>query len=307
MARPLRNEVAGALYVTSRGNERRPIFRNDHDRRTFLSFLGETGARFGWSVSAYVLMTNHFHLVIQTPEPNLSRGRRVTEVHSMLMTDACLKLNVEKFMARTTCAKCGGGSFELRETAISGAKYRLYFVQCSSCGGAIAVQDSTRWRDASQTKRGYQTNSSGVEHLRRSADLIVPSAVAIRYTLAVAAKHVTGFTLGRATRPLVERRRTSASGKERMELVLVARANRGGPEDLTGVIPLGVRDLAPMVLTETFEDEAFDVWPEDLRNAWEALGEIFVLLRTNTDRQAETTDHRDAPPHRCTAPPQRPR
>jgi REP element-mobilizing transposase RayT len=75
MARPLRNEFAGALYhVTSRGNERRPIFRNDHDRRTFLSFLGEAATRFGWSVSAYVLMTNHFHLVIQTPEPNLSRG-----------------------------------------------------------------------------------------------------------------------------------------------------------------------------------------------------------------------------------------
>ena len=75
MARPLRNEFAGALYhVTSRGNERRPIFRNDHDRRTFLSFLGEAGARFGRSVSAHVLMINHFHLVDQTPEPNLSGG-----------------------------------------------------------------------------------------------------------------------------------------------------------------------------------------------------------------------------------------
>jgi putative transposase len=75
MARPLRNEFAGALYhVTSRGNERRAIFRNDHDRRTFLSFLGVAATRFGWSVSAYVLMTNHFHLIIQTPEPNLSRG-----------------------------------------------------------------------------------------------------------------------------------------------------------------------------------------------------------------------------------------
>ncbi len=40
----------------------------------FLSFLGEAAIRFGWSVTAYVLMTNHFHLVIQTPEPNLSKG-----------------------------------------------------------------------------------------------------------------------------------------------------------------------------------------------------------------------------------------
>lgn len=75
MARPLRIEFAGALYhVTSRGNERRPIFRSDRDRRTFLTLLEQAAKRFRWSVTAYVLMTNHFHLVIQTQDPNLSRG-----------------------------------------------------------------------------------------------------------------------------------------------------------------------------------------------------------------------------------------
>jgi putative transposase len=75
MARPLRLEFAGATHhVTSRGNERRNIFRNDVDRKTFLQFLGEATDRFGWSVTAWVLMSNHFHIVIQTPEANLSRG-----------------------------------------------------------------------------------------------------------------------------------------------------------------------------------------------------------------------------------------
>jgi putative transposase len=75
MARPLRIEFAGAVYhVTSRGNERRPIFRTNNDRLAFLRFLGETVERFGWSVTAWVLMTNHFHLAIRTAEPNLSRG-----------------------------------------------------------------------------------------------------------------------------------------------------------------------------------------------------------------------------------------
>ena len=75
MARPLRIEFPGALYhVTSRGNERRSIFRSDGDRKAFLSFLASTVRRFGWSVTAWVLLNNHFHLVIQTPEPNLSRG-----------------------------------------------------------------------------------------------------------------------------------------------------------------------------------------------------------------------------------------
>jgi putative transposase len=75
MARPLRIEFAGALYhVSSRGNERRSIFRSDRDRKAFLGFLASAADRFGWSITAWVLMNNHFHLVIQTPEPNLSRG-----------------------------------------------------------------------------------------------------------------------------------------------------------------------------------------------------------------------------------------
>ena len=75
MARPLRIEFAGALYhITSRGNEQRPIFHSDRDREAFLVFLGKAVRRFGWSLTAWVLMTNHYHLVVQTSEPNLSRG-----------------------------------------------------------------------------------------------------------------------------------------------------------------------------------------------------------------------------------------
>lgn len=75
MARPLRLDFAGATHhVTSRGNERRNIFRDDKDRRAFLDFLGEATRRYGWVITAWVLMSNHFHVVVQTPEANLSRG-----------------------------------------------------------------------------------------------------------------------------------------------------------------------------------------------------------------------------------------
>jgi putative transposase len=75
MARSLRIEFPGALYhVTSRGNEQRPIFRDDVDSTMFLTFLGQAVQRFGWSLTAWVLMTNHYHLVVQIPEANLSRG-----------------------------------------------------------------------------------------------------------------------------------------------------------------------------------------------------------------------------------------
>lgn len=75
MARPLRIEFPGAIYhVTSRGNERRDIFYCDADRERFLVLLGQAAVRFGWSITAWVLMTNHFHILVQTPEPNLSKG-----------------------------------------------------------------------------------------------------------------------------------------------------------------------------------------------------------------------------------------
>lgn len=75
MARPLRLDHAGGIWhITSRGNERRRIFRSDDDRRAFLSYLGRAAGRAGWIVHDYKLMPNHYHLVIETPEPTLSKG-----------------------------------------------------------------------------------------------------------------------------------------------------------------------------------------------------------------------------------------
>ena len=75
MSRPLRVEFDGAAYhVTSRGNERRAIFRDDDDRRRFLQTLGECCGRFGLVVHAYCLMPNHYHLLATTPRANLSRA-----------------------------------------------------------------------------------------------------------------------------------------------------------------------------------------------------------------------------------------
>jgi REP element-mobilizing transposase RayT len=77
MARPLRIEYEGAVYhVTSRGNGRQSIFLVDSDREAFLEVLSDAVRRFGWICHAYCLMTNHYHLLLETPEANLSRGMR---------------------------------------------------------------------------------------------------------------------------------------------------------------------------------------------------------------------------------------
>lgn len=77
MARPLRIEYPGALYhVTSRGNAGSDIFLDDGDRRIFLKLLGLVVERFNWRCHAYCLMSNHYHLLVETVEANLSRGMR---------------------------------------------------------------------------------------------------------------------------------------------------------------------------------------------------------------------------------------
>src|SRR5208283_3969210 len=75
MARALRIQRPGGRYhVTARGNDRQDIFLDEGDHFHWLELLGELGERFGVRVHAYVLMDNHYHLLLETPEANLSRA-----------------------------------------------------------------------------------------------------------------------------------------------------------------------------------------------------------------------------------------
>jgi putative transposase len=77
MARPIRIEYDGAVYhITSRGNARKRIYKDDIDRGRFLDVLAEVNRKYNWLCHAYCLMNNHYHLVIETPDGNLSKGMR---------------------------------------------------------------------------------------------------------------------------------------------------------------------------------------------------------------------------------------
>jgi REP element-mobilizing transposase RayT len=77
MPRKLRIEYPGAIYhVMNRGDRREPIFKDDEDRRRFLSTLGEACEKTDWRVHCYCLMSNHFHMVVETPQPNLVFGMK---------------------------------------------------------------------------------------------------------------------------------------------------------------------------------------------------------------------------------------
>ncbi len=77
MSRPLRIELAGGLYhVTSRGDRREAIYFSDADRQQWLTIFAEVCQRFNWRCHAWCQMTNHYHLVVETPEANLAQGMR---------------------------------------------------------------------------------------------------------------------------------------------------------------------------------------------------------------------------------------
>jgi REP element-mobilizing transposase RayT len=77
MARALRVEYPGAAYhVMARGNQGRPIYGDDSDRTLWMETLAEPCQKTGWRIHAYVLMSNHYHLLVETPEANLSRGMK---------------------------------------------------------------------------------------------------------------------------------------------------------------------------------------------------------------------------------------
>jgi putative transposase len=77
MSRPLRFEVPGGhFHITSRGNDRKPLFVDDADRCRLLELLRRNSVRLKWVPVTYCLMGNHYHLLIQTKEPNLASGMR---------------------------------------------------------------------------------------------------------------------------------------------------------------------------------------------------------------------------------------
>ena len=77
MARQLRVEYSGACYhVINRGNYRQDLFARKGAAESFQRCLFEAAGGYGWRLHAFVIMRNHFHLAVETPEPNLSEGMR---------------------------------------------------------------------------------------------------------------------------------------------------------------------------------------------------------------------------------------
>jgi len=101
MARPLRIEYEGAFYhVTARGNERKKIFLSKRDHEKFLQYLDEARDKYRFILHAYVMMGNHYHLIIETPEGNLSRIMHYINSSYTTYTNVKRKRNGHLFQGR---------------------------------------------------------------------------------------------------------------------------------------------------------------------------------------------------------------
>lgn len=91
MARPLRLEYEGAVYhVTSRGNDKKAVYVSEDDRQVFLRIFEETVKKHRWLYHVYCLMDNHYHLLLETPEGNLSRGMMLLTAYTRRNSTGCM-------------------------------------------------------------------------------------------------------------------------------------------------------------------------------------------------------------------------
>lgn len=101
MARPIRIEYENALYhILSRGNERKSIFKDNKDYEKFLYYISLMHQRYGVIIYCFVLMNNHYHLLLETPKPTLSRTMRDLNGHYTIYFNKCHKRDGHLFQGR---------------------------------------------------------------------------------------------------------------------------------------------------------------------------------------------------------------
>ena len=134
----------------SRGNRREAIFKDDQDRKQFLQTLGETCAKTGWKVHAFCLMSNHFHLVVETPQPNLVAGMK------WLLGTYTVRFNRRHRLT----GHLFSGRYESLMVEGSGTGYLR-----TVCHYVHVNPERAKWLAAAQPLRGYRWSSYG-EYLK---------------------------------------------------------------------------------------------------------------------------------------------
>ena len=138
MPRKLRIEYPGAMYhVMSRGDRREKVFLDDVDRQDFVKTLAEACQKINWQVHAYCLMPNHYHLVLETPEPNLVAAMAWLQEADLLVRpkNDAVKLEIAARLRRETTLSTKAIAARVRLGSSKAANRSLHSYMR---GGAVA-------------------------------------------------------------------------------------------------------------------------------------------------------------------------
>ena len=152
MPREQRVEYAGAIYhAMARGNRRGDIVLNDEDRNAFVGTLAEVVESSGWVMYAWVLMSNHFHLLLETPEPNLVTGMK------WLLGTYGQGWNARRSLGRQPVAKRRSPSPRCLSSATQRGVFPLSVIDCqplfSSTGTGTSTSTNVRGRSRDQFRK----------------------------------------------------------------------------------------------------------------------------------------------------------
>ena len=179
MARPIRLEFKGAVYhITARGNKRRDIFSDDTDRRKFLEVLRENVGRHGIKLTAFVLMGNHYHLLCETPNGNLTEFMHNVQSHYTNYYNRKHDRAGHKFQGRYKAVLVDRDSYLVElGRYIHLNPVRAGFVKTprewewSSYRDYIGPRGSREWIDAGETLRRFGKNrAAAVKNYRKMVE-----------------------------------------------------------------------------------------------------------------------------------------
>lgn len=202
MARPLRVEYPGAFYhVISRGNNQENIFKSNRDREKFLDYLDKAAERFSIIIHSYCLMSNHYHLLVQTPEANLSLVMQWINVSYATYFNRKRRRHGHLFQGRFKAILIDADAYlkhlsryihlnPVRAKLVSlPAEYRW-----SSYGGFIGEQKAPRFLETSWLLSNFGSNKKAAK--RNYKDFV--EAVDIKAVEDLSKKVTEGFLLGDA-------------------------------------------------------------------------------------------------------------
>jgi putative transposase len=172
MARPLRHQYPGAIYhVMARGDGGKTIFETDEDRKAFIFRLGQVCVSHGWQVHAWVLMGNHFHILLGTPQANLVSGMKYLMGTFSQGWNRARQRRGHVFQGRYKSVPVAGTDVDMYYFRIVADYIHLNPARANLAGGKFSSLTTYKWSSLPSYVKGNGPNWLVMERVLRAFEL----------------------------------------------------------------------------------------------------------------------------------------